>query len=57
MARYRNIGESVVAGAQPGDEFVWEYTPEQEAALFEGGHIEALPDPPKPAPKPAPKEE
>jgi len=38
---YKNVGDSVVFGAQPGETFTAELTEEQVQALVEGGHIEA----------------
>ena len=39
---YRVTGDSTVAGHEKGDTFQYEFTPEQEAALVEGGHIELV---------------
>lgn len=36
---YKVIGPHRVQGTDPGKTFVHLYTPEQEAALIEGGHI------------------
>lgn len=39
---YRNVGGSIVAGAEPGEEFEFPEGDYNIAALIEGGHIEAL---------------
>lgn len=41
--RYRVIGDSVVAGHEPGEEFEFDFDEGfNEAALLEGGHIEVV---------------
>ncbi len=40
--RYRNIGDSIVAGHEPGEEFEFPEGDYNIAALIEGGHIESL---------------
>ena len=40
--RYRNISGSVIAGAEPGDEFEFPEGDYNIAALLAGGHIESL---------------
>ncbi len=40
--RYRNIGGSIVAGHEPGEEFEFPDGDYNIAALIEGGHIESL---------------
>lgn len=37
---YRVVGPCQVAGTKPGKTFAHIYTPEHEAALIEGGHIQ-----------------
>ena len=40
--RYRVVGESVVAGHEPGEEFSFDFDGYNLEALLEGGHIVAL---------------
>lgn len=40
--RYRVVGESVVAGHQPGEEFTSDSDAFNEAALIEGGALEIV---------------
>lgn len=41
---YRVVGDSLVAGHVKGQTFEFEYTPEQEQALIDGGHVQVVPE-------------